>query len=76
MAFYQYYCENNKLTVEVNHPMAVRFKTWGEVCKSAGIALGGTPSDAPVIRLISGSALTSWRLKGLDKDTPSDRLIM
>ena len=76
MPFYQYLCEKNHMTVEVNHSIAQRLLTWGDVCERAGIDPGETPLDAPVIRLISASMPVVWRLKGLDKDAPSDRLCL
>ncbi|MFP4472664.1 MAG: zinc ribbon domain-containing protein [Candidatus Omnitrophota bacterium] len=72
--FYQYYCEQNGRTVEVEHGASRRFKTWGEVCKRAGIACGDVSPGAPVTRLISRPQPAIWRLKGLDKDAPSDKL--
>ena len=74
MPFYQYYCEANQSTIEVNHPMSQKFKTWGEVCKHASIDPGNVSPDSPVIRLISKPMPIVWRLKGLDKDAPSSKL--
>ena len=71
--FYQYYCEANDKTVEVEHKMSKKLKTWGEVCAKAGIDLGDTPPNAPVVRLISGMPFDP-KVKGLDKDAPSDKL--
>lgn len=48
MARYDYYCPANDCTVEVVHKMGEKLETWGEVCEAAGVALGDTPSDAPV----------------------------
>jgi len=76
MPFYQYYCQQNQLTVEVSHTISKRLKTWGEVCERAGIAPGDTPFDAPVTRLISKPMPVVWRLKGLDKDEPGDRMVL
>lgn len=76
MPFYQYYCKANELTVEVNHPMSKRLKTWGEVCDQAAIAQGDTSLESPVVRLISKPLMVSQRLKGMDKDEPSDRLLL
>ena len=74
MAFYQYYCEENKKTVEVEHSMTRRLTTWGEVCFCAGIPLGSTAEETPVIRLISHPLVSKWRVQGLDKDMPSSKL--
>ncbi len=72
--FYQYFCEENGKTVEVEHRVAERLKTWGEVCQRGGIAPGRTPLDIPVIRMISNAAPVVWRLKDMDKDRPSKKL--
>ena len=74
MPFYDYYCEANEKTVEVFHGMKVRLRTWQDVCAAAGIPLGSTPAQAPVIRLAVGATPTTFRLKGLDKDAPSHKL--
>ncbi|MFQ5659402.1 MAG: zinc ribbon domain-containing protein [Gammaproteobacteria bacterium] len=52
MPVYEYRCEKNGLTVEVNHPMDVRLHTWGEVCYVAQIPLGNTDPMAPVTKVI------------------------
>ncbi len=74
MAFYRYYCEQNGREIEVAHPMTGRLKTWGEVCACAGCAVGTTPPEAPVVRLISAPLAVRWRLRGLDADAPSTKL--
>ncbi len=72
--FYQYLCEQNGRTVEVEHRVSERLKTWGDVCRRAGIDSGQTPLDTPVIRMISNPNPVVWRLKGIDKDKPSKKL--
>lgn len=74
MPFYDYYCEKNGRTVEIFHPLKTRLKTWGEVCRTAGIEPGGTPVDTPVVRLIAGVTPAVFRLKGLDKDDYGKKL--
>lgn len=74
MPFYQYFCEQNQITIEVYHPMSQRLRTWGQVCQAAGIDPGAVPLESPVVRLIGQSMPVVWRLKGLDKDAPSKRL--
>ena len=54
MPLYQYYCEENDRTVEVNHTLNARLTTWGEVCFVAQIPLGDTDPLAPVKRVIKG----------------------
>ena len=54
--------------------MGVRMNTWAGVCLLAGRDPGATPGDVPVQRLISPAMPIVFRLKGLDKDAPSDRL--
>lgn len=74
MVFYHYFCEANGQVVEVRHSIATRLITWGEVCRLAERALGDTPAEAPVVRLMSGAMPFVPRLKGLDKDAPSAKL--
>ena len=71
MPFYDYYCAANKKTVEVLHPVGVRLKTWGEVCRKAGITPGKTPLKAKVTRLVIDVTPMIFRLKGMDADEPS-----
>ena len=54
MPTYDYRCETNGLTVEVNHRMSEEIHTWGELCELAGIEVGETQADAPVRRLATG----------------------
>lgn len=53
MPYYEYQCQANGRTVEVRHAMNETLITWGEVAERAGAALGDTPSDSPVQRLMS-----------------------
>lgn len=52
MPNYDYYCEANGRTIEVQHPMRVRLRTWGEVCYAAQIPLDDTNPLAPVSKVI------------------------
>ena len=54
MPSYDYRCDANGRTVEVQHRLTERMQTWGELCKRAGIHPGRTPLDAPVVKLITG----------------------
>ncbi|WP_455212275.1 hypothetical protein [Kaarinaea lacus] len=54
MPTYDYRCEANGLTVEVNHRMSMEVHTWGQLCELAGIDAGDTQADAPVRRLATG----------------------
>ena len=53
MPYYEYRCPSNGRTVEVRHGMDERLVTWGEVAGRAGLAVGATPADSPVERLLS-----------------------
>ena len=68
MAFYDYYCEANGQTVEVQHGMTEKLKTWGEVCRLAGIDPGKNLKNTEVIRLVNDITPMVFRVKGLDKD--------
>jgi predicted nucleic acid-binding Zn ribbon protein len=52
MPTYEYQCEANGRTVEVQHKMAERLTSWAELCRAAGIAAGTTDPAAPVRKLI------------------------
>ena len=52
MPNYDYFCEENGKTVEVNHGIKTKLSTWGEVCFTAQIPLGDTDFSAPVRRVI------------------------
>jgi predicted nucleic acid-binding Zn ribbon protein len=58
MPIYEYHCEANGQTIEVVHPMADRFSTWGELCEYSGRDLGDTDSGAEVKRLVGGGNAT------------------
>ncbi len=53
MPRYDYHCPANDRTVEVSHSMTETLRTWGELCRRAGIDAGGTPADAPVHRPVN-----------------------
>ena len=57
MPTYDYHCPANGRIVEVSHKLSDKVATWGELCRRAGIALGGTPGNARVKRLITGGAV-------------------
>jgi hypothetical protein len=59
MPTYDYRCEANGRMVEVMHRMSEQMSTWGEVCEKTGIEPGGTPLDAPVVRMVSGANIVS-----------------
>ncbi len=59
MPLYDYYCEANDRTIEVEHPMSVKLRTWGEVCYVAQISLGETDPLAPVRKKISAPHLAT-----------------
>ncbi len=54
MPTYDYLCEQNGQTVEVQHRMSEIINTWGELCERAGIEMGDTAADAVVKKLANG----------------------
>ena len=48
MPSYDYHCEANGQTVEVEHPMSKTLHIWAEVCYYAQIPLGDTDPEASV----------------------------
>lgn len=61
MPTYEYHCEANGCTVEVQHKMADRVQSWGELCERAGIAPGATDPHAPVRKLMSAGFIATGR---------------
>lgn len=53
MPVYEYKCDENGRTVEVQHTMEKTLNTWGELCFVAQIPLGETDPMAPVKKVIS-----------------------
>ena len=66
MPTYEYLCESNGRVLEVQHKMAERLETWGELCARAGIAVGRTPAATPVKKLMSGAFVASGRSAATD----------
>lgn len=52
MPNYDYFCEENGKTVEVNHGIDSKLTTWGEICFAAQIPMGDTDFSAPVRKVI------------------------
>lgn len=48
MPKYDYYCEDNDMTVEISHDINTKLKTWGEVCFASQTPLGDTDPLATV----------------------------
>lgn len=69
MPTYDYRCEANGKTVEVNHSMQTSLATWGDVCHASGQTLGDTDADAPVHRLANGGQVI--RRGSLGETTPA-----
>ncbi len=70
MPTYDYHCPANGRTVEVSHKLADRVRTWGDLCKRAGLPLAGTPGKSKVERLITGGSLVGSL--GTEKKRPCD----
>jgi hypothetical protein len=58
MPNYDYLCEDNDQTIEVNHGINDKLKTWGEVCFTSQIPLGKTDPLAPVRLVIRPIAIS------------------
>lgn len=48
MPVYDYFCEENGLTLEVSHPMETILHTWIELCYVSQHSLGDTDPMSPV----------------------------
>ena len=53
MPSYDYFCDENGITIEVQHAMSDTLQTWGEQCERAGLEPGETDIGAPVRRVIT-----------------------
>ncbi len=59
MPTYDYVCAANGRTVEVFHGLSVELQTWGELCTTAEIDPGDTPTESPVEKgITAGQVLT------------------
>jgi hypothetical protein len=64
MPTYDYRCPANGRVVEVTHSMRELMGCWGELCERAGIELGDTAYDEPVVRLATGGQILSGKAAG------------
>jgi hypothetical protein len=71
MPTYDYLCPANGRVVEVDHKMADKVTTWGDLCRRAGIPLAGTPGRSRVERLITGGNVLTGGL-GSRQERPCD----
>ena len=53
MPVYEYRCDENGQTIEVNHPVEVTIRNWGELCYITSMEFGDTSPMAPVRRVIT-----------------------
>ena len=53
MPVYEYHCDENGKTVEVNHSTDVRLRNWGELCYLTGMDPGDTDPISPVRKIIT-----------------------
>lgn len=58
MPKYDYYCEANDLTIEVQHGINTKLKNWGEVCFASQTPLGETDMLSPVRLVIRPIAIS------------------
>lgn len=70
MPKYDYHCDANGRTVEVNHRMSEEITTWGDLCARAGTALDDTPADTPVHKFITPSLVAQRDNLGCDAGPP------
>lgn len=62
MPTYDYRCEANGQVYEVQHPMALSPKTWGELRAACTLAEDPSiPDDAPVTKLLGAAGVVSSR---------------
>lgn len=58
MPNYDYFCDANNETVEVNHSINTKLTNWGEVCFATQTPLGDTDMLAPVRLVIRPIAIS------------------
>ncbi len=58
MPIYDYLCPANGQRLEAMHGIDETVRDWGALCALTGAALGDTPADAPVEKLISAPGLS------------------
>ncbi len=75
MPHYDYYCDDNQTTVEVEHPMKTTLHTWGEVCFVAQISLGDTDPLAPVRKVIHAPNITKTAGNSQLRDSGFTKLV-
>ncbi len=69
MPLYDYQCPANGVCIEIHHSMRETIKTWGELCERSGHAIGDTPPDAPVAKLVgAGNPFKPEKPKDFHKD--------
>ena len=62
MPTYDYRCEANGQVYEVQHPMALSPKTWGELREACNLdADPAIPDEAPVRKLLGAAGVVSSR---------------
>lgn len=72
MPSYDYQCPANGRVIEVEHRMADTIATWSELCRRAGLPLGGTPGNAKVERRIGGGNVIRAGSLGSRRERPCD----
>jgi len=70
MPTYDYRCEANGQTVEVQHRMSEELRTWGELCEQAGMSPGDTPMESAVTRLATGGNVVTKTRLGSEPSSP------
>lgn len=58
---YEYFCEENGKTIEVQHDWKVKVVTWGQLCEILEVEPGDTPENVPVTRLMSAPTLLTQK---------------
>ena len=57
MPTYDYFCPKNERCLEVIHGYGDEPRTWGDLCRLIDCALGDTPAESPVRKLLSAPNL-------------------
>ncbi|MCX7058320.1 MAG: zinc ribbon domain-containing protein [Proteobacteria bacterium] len=72
MPTYDYVCPANGEVLEVEHKLAEKLTTWGELCQRTGREPGATPRATPITRLITGGHVLRAGALGSQQERPCD----
>lgn len=73
MPLYDYHCEANGRTIEVEHPWSLELKTWGELLDFTNLENDGTPREARIERWIGLPKIVRQRTEQDEDEDSKER---